>query len=145
MAFLYLARVWTIIWTQIWVEVSPPTHFILSLIHALVSSLLSISCVTAMVAVLTTMVPTWISVWGLLLSTTAALVTSQRQAEPRAVEPERHGLQKRQTCNTATNRQCWTTSPAFDINTDYEASWPNTGVTRTVCWVIRQGCFSQHW
>lgn len=44
-----------------------------------------------------------------------------------------HELQRRQTCNTATNRQCWTTSPAFDINTDWEASTPSTGVTRTVC------------
>jgi hypothetical protein len=33
------------------------------------------------------------------------------------------------TCNTATNRACWMTSPAFNINTDYEASWPTTGVT----------------
>jgi hypothetical protein len=42
-------------------------------------------------------------------------------------------LDKRQsTCNTATNRQCWTTSPAFNINTDVEASWPSTGVTKSV-------------
>ncbi len=39
-------------------------------------------------------------------------------------------LESRQTCNTATNRQCW--SSGFNINTDYETSWPNTGVTRTV-------------
>ena len=44
-----------------------------------------------------------------------------------------HELQRRQTCNTATNRQCWTTSPVFNINTDWEASTPSTGVTRTVC------------
>ncbi|KAM7204229.1 laccase [Naviculisporaceae sp. PSN 640] len=33
------------------------------------------------------------------------------------------------TCNTPTNRGCW--SPGFDINTDFEVSWPVTGVTRT--------------
>lgn len=34
------------------------------------------------------------------------------------------------TCNTPSNRACWTTG--FDINTDYEASIPTTGVTRPV-------------
>jgi len=34
------------------------------------------------------------------------------------------------TCNTPSNRACW--SDGFDINTDYEASIPNTGVTRSV-------------
>ncbi|KAK0625178.1 Cupredoxin [Bombardia bombarda] len=39
-------------------------------------------------------------------------------------------LQARQsTCNTATNRQCWTSS--FNVNTDYEAHTPLTGVTRS--------------
>lgn len=33
-------------------------------------------------------------------------------------------------CNTATNRACWTTSPDFNISTDYELSTPNTGVVR---------------
>jgi len=35
------------------------------------------------------------------------------------------------TCNTATNRQCWTSS--FNINTDYETSVPLTGLTKSVC------------
>jgi len=65
--------------------------------------------------------------WGLLLSTVTALVTPQSPVQ------QRYQLERRQTCNTATNRQCWTTSPAFNINTDYETSWPTTGVTRTVC------------
>ncbi|KAK4162393.1 putative laccase precursor [Cladorrhinum sp. PSN259] len=47
-------------------------------------------------------------------------------------------LQRRQTCNTATNRQCWTTSPAFNINTDWEASTPSTGVTRTYTFTITE-------
>jgi hypothetical protein len=34
------------------------------------------------------------------------------------------------TCNTASNRACWTNG--FSISTDYEASVPLTGVTRTV-------------
>jgi len=59
--------------------------------------------------------------WGLLLST-AVLAAPQIP----------HELLRRQTCNTATNRQCWTTSPAFNINTDFEVSTPSTGVTRTV-------------
>ncbi|KAK4446663.1 laccase [Podospora aff. communis PSN243] len=32
------------------------------------------------------------------------------------------------TCNTPTNRACWTTG--FDINTDYEENFPATGVVR---------------
>lgn len=48
-----------------------------------------------------------------------------------------HVLETRQSCNTASNRQCWTSN--FDINTDYEAHVPETGVTRQVnpgsnCW-----------
>lgn len=39
-------------------------------------------------------------------------------------------LLKRQSCNVESNRACW--SPGFDINTDYEANVPNTGVTRRV-------------
>lgn len=34
------------------------------------------------------------------------------------------------TCNTPTNRACWT--DGFDINTDYEANFPDTGVVRNV-------------
>jgi hypothetical protein len=34
------------------------------------------------------------------------------------------------SCNTPSNRACW--SDGFDINTDYETSTPDTGVTRTV-------------
>jgi hypothetical protein len=48
---------------------------------------------------------------------------------------ERHdtanGIHRRApTCNTASNRACWTTG--FDINTDYEVNTPTTGVTRPV-------------
>lgn len=32
-----------------------------------------------------------------------------------------------QSCNTPTNRACWTTG--FNISTDYEVSWPTTGRT----------------
>ena len=38
------------------------------------------------------------------------------------------------TCNTATNRACWTSS--FNINTDYETSTPTTGVVRKVSNVL---------
>ncbi|KAM7219662.1 laccase [Rhypophila decipiens] len=33
------------------------------------------------------------------------------------------------TCNTPSNRACWSTG--FNINTDFETSWPTTGVTKT--------------
>jgi len=51
-------------------------------------------------------------------------------AAPLSASPAPLTLVERQTCNTATNRQCWTST--FNINTDYETSWPNTGVTQTV-------------
>jgi hypothetical protein len=34
------------------------------------------------------------------------------------------------SCNTPSNRACWTTG--FDINTDYELKTPTTNVTRKV-------------
>ncbi|KAK4448793.1 laccase [Podospora aff. communis PSN243] len=40
------------------------------------------------------------------------------------------------TCNTATNRACWTSG--FDINTDYEHNFPATGVTREYNLVITE-------
>jgi len=36
------------------------------------------------------------------------------------------------SCNTPDDRACWTKKPDFDINTDYEAKTPYTGVTRKV-------------
>jgi len=86
-----------------------------------------------MLNILGTMLSSCILLWGLLLSTAAALVAPQPPSE------EVHGLERRQTCNTATNRQCWTTSPAFNTLTDYEVSWPTTGVTRTVCSALSLG------
>ena len=79
-----------------------------------------------MMVTLDSMLACCLLVWVLLLSTAAALVAPQ-------VRPEVNELVRRQTCNTATNRQCWTSSPAFNINTDYETSRPSTGVVRTVC------------
>ncbi|KAK3321960.1 multicopper oxidase-domain-containing protein [Apodospora peruviana] len=52
-------------------------------------------------------------------------------AAPSALQESKELQPRQSTCNTATNRQCWTTSPAFNINTDYETSTPSTGVTRT--------------
>ncbi|TVY85339.1 Laccase [Lachnellula suecica] len=43
-----------------------------------------------------------------------------------AVLPEAR-LQERQSCNSATDRACW--SSGYSIATDSETSWPNTGVT----------------
>ncbi|KAK3385816.1 laccase [Podospora didyma] len=61
------------------------------------------------------------------------ILTPISEVELRAIEA-RHkdsaeGLSPRaSTCNTATNRACWTTG--FNINTDYETSTPTTGVIR---------------
>jgi len=59
---------------------------------------------------------------GALLLTLASLA----QAAPPLLTPI---APRAATCNTATNRQCWTSG--FDINTDYETSTPTTGVTRS--------------
>jgi len=51
------------------------------------------------------------------------------------------GLVKRApTCNTPTNRACWT--DGFDINTDYEANFPDSGVVREVG--ASRLCFMEH-
>jgi hypothetical protein len=50
-------------------------------------------------------------------------------AAPAAEVVEAPKLIKRaSTCNTASNRACWTTG--FNINTDYETQVPRTGVVR---------------
>ncbi|KAH7627774.1 multicopper oxidase-domain-containing protein [Sordaria sp. MPI-SDFR-AT-0083] len=61
---------------------------------------------------------------GLLWS---LLLTGLAHGSPLA-ESHPHVLEARQSCNTASNRQCWTSN--FDVNTDYEAHVPETGVTR---------------
>lgn len=45
-------------------------------------------------------------------------------------------LQPRQSCNTVTNRQCW--SSGFSISTDYETSTPATGVTRSYTFTLSE-------
>nr|CDP29442.1 Putative laccase precursor [Podospora anserina S mat+] len=67
-----------------------------------------------------------------------ALGSSLEQPVTPLLRPRSQRLQPRQTCNTATNRQCWTTSPAFNINTDWEASTPVTGVTRTYTFTLTE-------
>ncbi|OAA65258.1 Cupredoxin [Niveomyces insectorum RCEF 264] len=65
--------------------------------------------------------------FGLVVVLLSCLAVSTPVPEP---APELvSGLARRQTCNTATNRQCWTTG--FDINTDYETDVPTTGNTQT--------------
>lgn len=60
-----------------------------------------------------------------------AVPTSTGLTAPRA------GLMKRgPTCNTASNRACWTNN--FNIATDYETQVPNTGVTRQYNLVITE-------
>lgn len=39
--------------------------------------------------------------------------------------------------NGPNNRQCW--SPGFDINTDFDTNWPDTGVTRQYSFDITNG------
>ncbi|KAH8900905.1 hypothetical protein GQ53DRAFT_132912 [Thozetella sp. PMI_491] len=66
-------------------------------------------------------------VWSLLLvrALAAPSFPGENELQPRA-----------STCNTATNRACWTTN--FNINTDYETSTPTTGVTRTFTFTITE-------
>ncbi|KAK4180929.1 putative laccase precursor [Triangularia setosa] len=77
--------------------------------------------------------------WCLIpLGGAVALGSSLEQPVTPLLRPRTQRLQPRQTCNTATNRQCWTTSPAFNINTDWEASTPVTGVTRTYTFTLTE-------
>ncbi|PKS09340.1 hypothetical protein jhhlp_003954 [Lomentospora prolificans] len=52
-----------------------------------------------------------------------------------AVAP-RELVKRAPTCNTPSNRACW--SDGFNINTDYEASIPDTGVTRHYDFTVSQ-------
>lgn len=62
------------------------------------------------------------------LGNAVPFTTTEDDLTPRAELSE---LTKRApTCNTPSNRACWTNG--FDINTDYEASFPATGVVRNV-------------
>jgi len=45
-------------------------------------------------------------------------------------------LKRAATCNTPSNRACWTTG--FDINTDYETKVPRTGVVRRYTFNINE-------
>ena len=65
----------------------------------------------------------------------AALLVGLAFATPLPSE-ELQVLQPRQSCNTATNRQCW--SSGFSISTDYETSTPATGVTRTYTFTLSE-------
>lgn len=57
-------------------------------------------------------------------------VVGRDEVETRDVSESPKISPRAPTCNTPSNRACW--SPGFDINTDFEVSWPTTGVTRTV-------------
>ncbi|KAN0104967.1 multicopper oxidase [Hyaloscypha variabilis] len=46
------------------------------------------------------------------------------------------GLARAQSCNTPTNRACWTSN--FNIDTDYETSTPTTGVTRSYTFTLTE-------
>lgn len=79
----------------------------------------------------------------LLLATLGVAAPSPyllREVSPEEVDlSPRSGLVKRApTCNTPTNRACWTTG--FNINTDYEANFPATGVIRNVSSQVSQEC-----
>lgn len=53
-----------------------------------------------------------------------------REISPEELSARSELVKRAPTCNTPTNRACWTTG--FDINTDYETSIPTTGVIRDV-------------
>ncbi|KAK5655145.1 hypothetical protein OQA88_6044 [Cercophora sp. LCS_1] len=52
------------------------------------------------------------------------------------VSPAVELVKRAPTCNTPSNRACWTTG--FNINTDYEANFPATGVVRNYNFVITE-------
>ncbi|KAH8653878.1 laccase [Xylariales sp. PMI_506] len=68
----------------------------------------------------------------MLFSTVTLLFTSLAAAIPTKVLVN----PRASTCNTATDRACWTTD--FNIDTDYETEIPVTGVTRVYNWTITQ-------
>ncbi|KAK0707618.1 ascomycete fungal laccase from thielavia arenaria [Lasiosphaeris hirsuta] len=68
---------------------------------------------------------------GLAQATLLSLVAAS--PSPKAI----HQISPRaESCNSAGNRACWT--KGFDINTDWEASTPSTGVTRTYTLTITE-------
>ncbi|CAP61995.1 uncharacterized protein PODANS_5_1200 [Podospora anserina S mat+] len=66
-----------------------------------------------------------------LVAPSAVLAAPSLPGVPREVTRDllRPVEERQSSCHTAANRACW--APGFDINTDYEVSTPNTGVTRT--------------
>ena len=66
----------------------------------------------------------------LLLSGLAKAVPFSSSSPEQGVDlsPRSELVTRAPTCNTPTNRACWTAG--FNINTDYEASFPATGVVR---------------
>jgi hypothetical protein len=61
-------------------------------------------------------------------ASTVTLFTVLSGTVVEAAPPVKELAARASTCNTPSNRACWTTG--FDINTDYEAKTPTTGVTR---------------
>ena len=64
------------------------------------------------------------------LGTAAPSPFLSRETSSEDLAPRAELVKRAPTCNTPTNRACWTTG--FNISTDYEANFPNTGVTRNV-------------
>ena len=54
--------------------------------------------------------------------------------------PRQEASTARRSCNTPNNRACWV--EGFDINTDWEANTPVTGVTRTVSTGLTEALFT---
>jgi FtsP/CotA-like multicopper oxidase with cupredoxin domain len=70
----------------------------------------------------------------LLAGLSAAIPTSISLDED--LVPRAELVKRAPTCNTPSNRACWTSG--FNINTDYEASFPATGVVRNYNFVITE-------
>ncbi|KAK5658990.1 hypothetical protein OQA88_1076 [Cercophora sp. LCS_1] len=77
---------------------------------------------------------------GLLLAATlgAAIpsIPLLREISDEDLSPRAELAKRAPTCNTPTNRACWTTG--FNINTDYETNFPATGVVRNYNFVITE-------
>jgi len=75
-------------------------------------------------------IPFAVQALGLLFGVTKAAPAAE------VIEETRHLAHRAATCNTPTNRACWTTG--FDINTDFETKVPRTGVTRRYTFNINE-------
>ncbi|KAK0653156.1 laccase [Cercophora newfieldiana] len=73
---------------------------------------------------------------GLGAAAPSPILAGSEDTAPLVLAPRGDLVKRAPTCNTPTNRACWTSG--FNINTDYEESFPATGVVRNYNFVITE-------